>query len=118
MTQPKTTDTPSQFAITQHKGVRITFSNGYAISIQWGPGNYCDNYNDEYYAPQGSDWYASATAEIAILDDNGLCDLPGQCDQVMPRLTSDEVGQVIVWLMGVKKGESLSYHSSYMKFPV
>ena len=32
----------SEFLITRNKGFRITFENGFAISVQWGPENYCE----------------------------------------------------------------------------
>ena len=33
------------FSITQGKGFTITFANGWTASVQWGAGNYCDNYD-------------------------------------------------------------------------
>ena len=53
------------------KGVALTLDNGYTVSIQWGPSNYCDNYGlndrDSLYktAPP------SATAETAVIAPNG-----------------------------------------------
>jgi hypothetical protein len=65
------------FQITQRKGFRIRFNNGYAISVQWGPGNYCES-RDKYPAEiRGSVVYApekdipSTTAEVAIYDPAG-----------------------------------------------
>lgn len=59
------------FAITDSKGVRFTFPNGFGISIQWGPGNYADNYDSyDYEAPKKASWYASDQAEIAIIHPN------------------------------------------------
>jgi len=49
------------------KGFHITFENGYTVSVQFGPGNYCDNYNreidaeDEICGKEGS-----LTAECAV----------------------------------------------------
>lgn len=31
------------FKITGGKGFHILFENGWTASVQWGPGNYCDN---------------------------------------------------------------------------
>jgi hypothetical protein len=31
------------FKITHKKGFHITFENDYTVSVQFGPGNYCDN---------------------------------------------------------------------------
>ena len=33
------------FKITQGKGFHMTFANGWTVSVQWGAGNYCQNYN-------------------------------------------------------------------------
>ena len=43
------------------KGFHITFANGNTVSVQWGPGNYCENYNKNFSEQTPS----SATAEIA-----------------------------------------------------
>lgn len=57
------------FEITLGKGIRMTFENGYTISIQFGNGNYCDNYNNQS-AISSSEKYngfiESKDAEIAI----------------------------------------------------
>jgi len=53
------------FKICDQKGFHITFENGWTVSVQFGRGNYCDNYNHEGYdgpVPQSSD------AEIAAWD--------------------------------------------------
>ena len=34
------------FSVTLNKGFRITFANGWTASVQWGAGNYCQNYGD------------------------------------------------------------------------
>ena len=44
-------------------GFRITCENGYAVSVQFGFGNYCSN--------RSGDSNDSQTAEIAVLDGNG-----------------------------------------------
>jgi len=33
------------FKITEGKGFHMTFANGWTVSVQWGSGNYCQNYN-------------------------------------------------------------------------
>jgi hypothetical protein len=33
------------FRITGKKGFHVTFENGYTVSVQFGPGNYCDNHD-------------------------------------------------------------------------
>lgn len=59
--------TPPGFRITGKKGFHITFANGYTVSVQFGPGNYCDNYgrrighDDAICGEEGS-----TTAECAV----------------------------------------------------
>ena len=33
------------FKITEGKGFHMTFANGWTVSVQWGAGNLCPNYN-------------------------------------------------------------------------
>ena len=60
------------FKIINGRGFHITFRNGYTISVQWGPGNYADNYR----ARPGSEIRCGAagsdTAECAVYDKDGL----------------------------------------------
>lgn len=55
------------FYITIKKGFHITFENGYNVSVQFGPANYCDHYNrnigidEEDCGKEGS-----GTAECAV----------------------------------------------------
>ena len=69
---------PKAFRITDGKGFHITFANGYTISVQFGPGNYGDNYgqkigvDDVVCGKEGSN-----EAEIAIFSPTGdLIHLP------------------------------------------
>lgn len=55
------------FRICQGKGFQLTFPNGCTISIQFGPGNYCEHYNSivNYNIPRKSNTWESKDAEIA-----------------------------------------------------
>jgi hypothetical protein len=102
-----------KFAITDHKGVGITFANGVTISIQWGPYNYCADYWDfrvsDYNAPRESRYWVSPDAEIALfwadgagewLTKRAYADLnpgDGAHDDVLGALTPDEVARYIAW---------------------
>jgi hypothetical protein len=59
------------FAITSHKGFQITFENGCTISVQFGPGNYCQNRSADFNAPMEKSRWKSVDAEVAILLPNG-----------------------------------------------
>ena len=77
----------SNFAANGNEGVCLTFSNGYTISIQWGPGNYCSRkptpeertINYEWlFAPQSAEslakgWH-SRTAEVSVWTGDGQSD--------------------------------------------
>ena len=92
----------SKFVATQNKGFQLTFENGWTISVQWGPGNYCDNRN---FDGDPFDWksrpsnYESTTAEIAVWDSNGQWfdfgsdQVKGFCD----------VAEVVEWIDKVSK---------------
>jgi hypothetical protein len=62
----------SGFGINESKGFHMTLANGYTISVQFGPGNYGDNYEDwrherkEVLARYQKDGCKSRTAEIAM----------------------------------------------------
>ena len=61
----------SRFSITNHKGVNITFENGWQVSVQWGPGNYCERKEDDYDSPENSEYWSSNSAEIAVWSKEG-----------------------------------------------
>ena len=54
----------SKFDITAQKGFHITFENGWTVSVQFGRGNYCQNYNLSSMAPV----LGSSDAEVAAWD--------------------------------------------------
>ena len=91
------------FKITRKHGFHITFENGYTVSVQFGPGNYCDNYDmeigreDEKAGERGS-----SNAECAVWKKNGkngellACPLFGD-DTVSNRSTPTEVLALLNW---------------------
>ena len=90
----------SGFRITGKKGFQITFENEYTVSVQFGPGNYCDNYGrrigheDEDCGKEGS-----STAECAVWGRGGdLIDYPKwEGDTVSNRSSSSEVLALLNW---------------------
>ena len=57
------------FAICDRKGFHVTFENGWTISVQFGRGNYCDNYNHD--GAYGDAVPPSGTAEVAAWPSGG-----------------------------------------------
>ena len=60
----------SEFLVTRNKGFRMTFKNGFAISVQWGPGNYCEKKDEDFDKPMDERFWESCSAEIAVIDTN------------------------------------------------
>ena len=63
-------------SITGKKGFQISMSNGITVSVQFGPGNYCEQRDADFIAPEQSimDW-TSGTAEVAAFyTDSGNMD--------------------------------------------
>ncbi|GAG44524.1 unnamed protein product, partial [marine sediment metagenome] len=56
-------------AICNNKGFHVTFKNGWTVSVQFGAGNYCDNYEDMDYTPESPK--ESDNAEVWCFNKNG-----------------------------------------------
>ena len=88
------------FKITGKKGFHITFDNGYTVSVQFGPGNYCENYtmsigNDDEEAGK----HGSVDAECAVWKGSGgFIEHPlFDGDMVGARMRSDKVLELLNW---------------------
>ena len=90
--------------ITYGKGFHLAFSNGVTVSVQFGPGNYCDNYNmplrydNNYKILESEDaevaaWYKNEKLITKEILPNGL--LSSINDEVGEGLTADEVFEFI-----------------------
>lgn len=87
------------FQITGGKGFQMVFSNGWTVSVQFGGGNYCDNYHDKIDSESEDGYRASGRrgsrdAEIAAWDNNGDW-MPLGCDTVKGRVSPDDVAKFI-----------------------
>lgn len=90
----------ANFKITQNKGFQMTFENGWTISVQFGYGNYCDNYNNYEFRANNTEMIVESTdAEIAIWDANGEWYNFGS-DTVKGYCSANEVAE---WIEKVKK---------------
>jgi hypothetical protein len=84
------------FTNTQGKGFSMRFANGFGLSVQWGPGNYCSNRDSDFRswtdAKCGESLIKSASAEVAILcPDGSLAYRADWQDSVKGYLTVDAV---------------------------
>jgi len=52
-----------------HRGFKYTLTNGYTLSVAFGPGNYCDNRNKPFDVDES--WYESSDFEVAVFEPNG-----------------------------------------------
>lgn len=93
------------FKITGERGVHVRFANGYTLSVQWGPGNYCTH----QHAPPGAQGFCgrlgSEDAEVAIIDPNGkLVPLPLEesRDTVIGWQSADDVMRWAVYAAALK----------------
>ena len=104
----------SRFLATRNKGFRMTFKNGFAISVQWGPGNYCEKKDEDFDKPMDERFWESRSAEIAIIDTNnniqenssvGMISL-GR-DTVEGWVSADQVAKVITIVQSSKTKEEI-----------
>ena len=61
----------SGFSITNKKGFKVTFDNGWTVSVQFGPGNYCDNYDMPFGREEESGKDGCKNAECALISPTG-----------------------------------------------
>lgn len=74
------------FSITDGKGFHIRFENGATVSVQFGYGNYCDNYDMSYEEYRRTQTVPpSTTAEVGAWWDTG------PWIDVLPRQTPTQV---------------------------
>ena len=86
--------------ITQGKGFQITFENGYTLSVQFGPMNYCENKNynwSEPYARAASEAgeRGSSNAEIAVIAPNKELLQIEPHDSVRGWVSPDEIARIM-----------------------
>lgn len=89
--------TDNHFKITEGKGFHLKFANGWAVSVQFGPANYCTNYNepisDESRVKCGQQ--GSMTAECAVFNPKGEFVTMPNDDTVQGHMISDDVAKLI-----------------------
>ena len=62
------------FTACSNKGFQMTFPNGWTVSVQWGPMNYCGNKSFDYAWDDSTrqDTWKSPNAEIAAWNEKGI----------------------------------------------
>lgn len=87
------------FRITHGTGFHMTFENGWTVSVQFGPGNYCDNYKEPFpYRDERVPEYESTNAECAVWGPDGQFVRWGDWgDDVSNRSTPAEVLELLNW---------------------
>jgi hypothetical protein len=84
--------------ITNGKGFGITFANGYTVSVQFGPGNYCQHYNNDITSDNSIECgrIGSTDAECAVIAPDGeLISMHGWGGDVNGWMSADDVGKLI-----------------------
>lgn len=81
------------FNITDNKGFHMTFENGWTLSVQFGSGNYCDNYNHSVYSKEPIP--PSRDAEIAAWNDKGEWMKVSEYGEVLGNVTPDMLVEYI-----------------------
>lgn len=82
------------FQIDNQKGFKITYKNGYTVSVQFGGGNYCTN-RDLPFEDWGQAVPASDTAETALMTKDGFVQYQG--DDVQGYMSPSEVLKLMVY---------------------
>lgn len=89
------------FKITDGKGFHIKFANGFMMSVQWGSGNYCDNYNADVSDQRNVGERGSRDAEIAVFDNKNEW-YPINGNDVTGYLSPDDVLALMVEIAAIK----------------
>lgn len=86
------------FRITSQKGFHVTFENNWTVSVQFGPGNYCDNYDRKIGRDEKNcGETGSTTAETAVWGSDGSMIDRGDGDTVQARQTPAQVLELLTW---------------------
>ncbi len=80
------------FRTCDNKGFHVTFKNGWTISVQFGGGNYCDNYDFPIGQERKESCMESSNAEVAYWGpDHEMQKFEETDDTVIGRRTPEQV---------------------------
>jgi hypothetical protein len=71
-------------------GFKIGFKNGYTLSVRFGAGNYCENFNKE-----NQSFLKSKDAEIAIIDPTGKLMQLNDKDTVLANQSAEDLVETL-----------------------
>lgn len=77
----------------RNSGFRITFGNGWSVSVQFSPMHYCSNKDRDVDVDPMST--SATTAEVAVIDPDGFFHRFDHKDDVLGWQSPDEVAAVI-----------------------
>jgi hypothetical protein len=98
MRDENTTEDRTMFRITGGKGFGIQFDNGYSVSVQFGPGNYCSNYDRDFEDSAECGKEGSRDSECAVFNTNGdFVRPPEWTDDINGRMNANEILDVMNW---------------------
>ena len=83
------------FQTSSNKGFCLTFENGNTVSVQWGPGNFCQRKNEPMDAPERVEFWKSNTAVVAAWDERGNHHMFSEYNPIKGSLLPDEVAEFI-----------------------
>ena len=85
------------FSIHFNKGFHITFPNDVTVSVQFGGGNYCENY-DVPIDSSITEGMEAADAEIAVWDKDGTWYVVPDADgEVLGYQSAQDVLEILKW---------------------
>ena len=87
------------------RGFKYTLTNGYTLSVAFGPGNYCDNRNQPFSPDETG--YLSSDFEVAVFDPN---------DDIVDLFPAEEEGGWSDQVVGFVPASALPMLISALKF--
>ena len=69
---------------------KITFNNGYSVSLRWGVNNYCENYGKD-----NQQFLKSKDTEVAVFNPRGEFISLAEYDDVLDNQSPEQVAEII-----------------------
>lgn len=107
----------SKFVSTLNKGFFMGFENGFGISVQFGPDNYCEKKQLTTTPPEPMKQkkWDSLSAEIAVFEGEGMVAV-GNEDAVIGWLSTNDVAAIIFIVSTATSREGLKHKIKELKF--